>query len=182
MYIFPISTLYNIMPRNSSLSSSSLKFGMWNIEGLNHDKNNDSYFNAFISNLHVISFVETWNDGSQDLSLPGFDLIHRNSRKRDKKARRNSSGISVYIKHGHSKGVKPLKTEHTDIAWTKLDHSHFKLKKIFTWHPFTSPLSILVVRYWTLNLYIPIFCKILICILEVAVSLSSKTVQRVSFT
>ena len=82
---------------------------MWNIEGLNRDKINDSYFNVLISNLHVISFVKTWSDGSQDLSLPGFDLIHRNSRKRDKKARRNSCGISVYIKHGHSKGVKPLK-------------------------------------------------------------------------
>ena len=73
--------------------------------------------------------METWSDGIQDLSLPRFDLIHRNSRKRDKKARCNSGGISVYIKHGHSKGVKPLKTKHTDIAWTKLDHSHFKLKK-----------------------------------------------------
>ena len=59
----------------------------------------------------------------------GFDLIHRNSRKRDKKARRNSGGISVYIKHGHSEGVKPLKTKHTDIAWTKLDHSLFRSKK-----------------------------------------------------
>ena len=78
------------MPRNSSLSTSSLKFGMWNIEGLNSDKINYSYFNALISNLHVISFVETWDDGSQDLSLPGFDLIHRTSRKRNKKARRNS--------------------------------------------------------------------------------------------
>ena len=117
------------MPTNSSLSSSNLKFEMWNIEGLNHDKINDSYFNDLISNLHVIRSVETWSDGSQDLSLQGFDLIHRTSRKRDKKARHNSGGISVYVKHGHSKGVQPLKTKHTDITWTKLNHSHFKLKR-----------------------------------------------------
>ena len=85
------------MSRNSSLSSSNLTIEMWNIEGLNRDKINDSYFNVLISNLHVISFVKTLSDGSQDLSLPGFDLIQRNSRKRDKKARRNSCGISVYI-------------------------------------------------------------------------------------
>ena len=91
------------MPTNSSLSSSNLKFGMWNIEGLNHDKINDSYFNDLISNLHTIRFVEPWSDGSQDLSLPGFDLIHRTSRKRDKK----KQGIIP---------VESLSTLNTDIA------------------------------------------------------------------
>ena len=70
---------------------------------------------------------EIW--GSQDLSLPGFDLIHRTSRKRNKKARRNSGGISVYVKHSLKKGVKKLETKHTDITWIKLDHLHLKLKK-----------------------------------------------------
>ena len=71
-----------IMPRNSSISTPSLTFGMWHIEGLNHDKINDPYCCNVISNLHVISLVETWSDGSQDFSIPDFDLMHSTSRKR----------------------------------------------------------------------------------------------------
>ena len=106
-----------IMPRNSSISTPSLKFGMWNIEGLNHDKINDPYFCTVTSNLQVISLVETWSDGSQDFSIPGFDLVHSTSRKRNKRARRNSGGIYVYVKHTLKKGVKALKIKHTDSTW-----------------------------------------------------------------
>ena len=79
--------------------------------------------------------------------------------------------ISVYIKHGHSKGVKPLKTKHTDIAWTKLDHSYFKLKKDIYQAPiYISPEHTSGnLRYLTLNLYIPSFCKILKYILKVEI-------------
>ena len=61
------------MPRNSSLSFSSLKFGMWNIEGLNHDKITDSDFNALIANVHVISL---WKHGVMVVRISVYqDLI-----------------------------------------------------------------------------------------------------------
>ena len=68
--------------------------------------------------------METWSDSSQDLSLPGFDLIHRNSRKRDKKQGVIPVESLSTLNMGIAKGVKPLKNKQTDIAWTKLDHSH----------------------------------------------------------
>lgn len=105
------------MRRNISLSTPNLKLGMWNIEGLTQDKINDPHFYEVTSNLHVISLVETWSDGSQDFNIPGFDLVCSTSRKRNKRARRNSGGISVYCTHKLKKGIKALKTKHTDITW-----------------------------------------------------------------
>ena len=66
-----------------------------------------------------------------------------------KEARRNSGGISVYIKHSLNKGVKPLKNKHTDITWIKLDHLYFHLKKTFTLHLCIYLLNILVVMSLT---------------------------------
>ncbi|CAC5358441.1 unnamed protein product [Mytilus coruscus] len=73
---------------------SLLNIAMWNIEGLISSKINDSHFLQVISNLHILGLVETWlEDVNACTNLPGFDLINAKTRKKNKKARRNSEGF-----------------------------------------------------------------------------------------
>ena len=58
-------------------------------------------------------------------------MISMCSRKKHKKARRNSGGICIYAKCSIAKGIKCLKNKHNDILWVKLDHGFLTLKKKF---------------------------------------------------
>lgn len=60
-----------------------LKLGMWNVEGLTSVKAPDPQFQNIVSNLSIISFVETWlGDNYQDVTLSEFQLVHSSSRKK----------------------------------------------------------------------------------------------------
>ena len=86
------------MPNSSSIDYN-LKIGMRNIQGLSNEKINSDVFTNFISNMHIVSFVETWCDsGKSHYDIPGFVCIVILSEKKHKKARRNSGGVSLYVK------------------------------------------------------------------------------------
>ena len=82
-----------------------------------------------ISNMHVFSLVETWNDSGTILSIPNYALICNSNRTKHKKARRNSGGIAIYAKHSLTKGLSKLPNEHSDIQWVKLNHNFFNLPR-----------------------------------------------------
>ena len=96
--------------------SDNLKIGMWNIEGLKTDKISDTQFMNVVSQLDIVSLVETWSNGDH-LNIPGHVLVSSTYRKKHKNARRHSGGISVYVKPNIHKGVFTLKNGHTDIQW-----------------------------------------------------------------
>ena len=108
--------------------SDNLKIGMWNIEGLTTDKISDTQSMNVVSQLDIVSLVETWSNGDH-LNIPGHVLVSSTYRKKHKNARRHSGGISVYVKPNIHKGVYTLKNEHTDIQWVRLDKHFFKLQK-----------------------------------------------------
>lgn len=102
---------------------SLLQIAVWNIEGLSLDKINDPYFIRTIQKFHIFGFVETWsNNLDNEINIPGFSLIDINTRKKHKKARRNSGGICVFSKNSIAKGIKKLPKNHPDLLWIKLDH------------------------------------------------------------
>ncbi|CAG2209036.1 unnamed protein product [Mytilus edulis] len=48
--------------------------------------------------MHIISLVETWSDSGKPVdNIPGFDFICNSTRKKHKRARRGSGGISLKI-------------------------------------------------------------------------------------
>lgn len=49
------------MPKTSSFNNN-LNIGMWNIQGLTEKKTDEHAFKSFVNKLHIVSFVETWND------------------------------------------------------------------------------------------------------------------------
>ena len=104
----------------------NLNIAMWNINGFTPNKSLDDDFLKTISNVHLLSLVETWSGGDNpDISIPGFSLISNSSRKKHKKARRFSGGISIYVKNGLSKGISKLPYSNTDIVWIRLDKKLF---------------------------------------------------------
>ncbi|CAC5375985.1 unnamed protein product [Mytilus coruscus] len=118
-----------------------LNIAMWNIEGLISLKINDSHFLQVISNFPILGLVE---DVNACTNLPGFDLIVAKTRKKNKKARRNSGGVRIYAKTSVSKGISKLATKHSDIhiVWTKLEHKFFNLPKdIYLAFVYISPES-----------------------------------------
>ncbi|CAG2257989.1 unnamed protein product [Mytilus edulis] len=49
--------------------------------------------------MHIISLVETWSDSGKPVdNIPGFDFICNSTRKKHKRARRGSGGISLYVR------------------------------------------------------------------------------------
>ena len=82
------------------------------------------------NNFHILGLVETWlENDNKCIDLPGFDFIVAKTRKKDKKARRNSGGVSIYAKSFISKGITKLKTNHSDVCWIKLERHFFGLQR-----------------------------------------------------
>ena len=123
-------TLTTKMKKNKKCSSlTSFKTALWNIEGFTAEKYNDPSFQKIISEFHVVSFIETWNDPNTcKVTLPEFELIAASCRKKHKKARRNSGGISIFVKNCLVPGIKQISNPHPDIVWIKIDKIFFNLK------------------------------------------------------
>ena len=139
-------------------NSSLLQLAMWNIERFSDCKQNDSYFLQIISNFHILGLVETWlENDSRCKDLPGFDLIVSKTRKKDKKARRNSGGISIYAKSSIAKGITKLKSNHSDICWVKLEQKFFGLQRDIYLAIIYLSLKVLFVVKIILKCFIP-FC------------------------
>ena len=102
---------------------------MWNIEGLTKSKVSEPHFLKCISDVDILSFVETWNDGKESHNIQNFQYICSSSRKKHVRAKRHSGGISIYVNHSISKGVCKLKSTHSDIQWIKLDQTFFNFPK-----------------------------------------------------
>ena len=70
------------MPKSSSIKHN-LKIGMWNIQGLSDEKINSDVFINFVSNMHIVSFVETWCDSDKShFEIPGFVGIGNSTKKK----------------------------------------------------------------------------------------------------
>ena len=74
--------------------------------------------------------LETWKGENQNSNIDGFYCISK-SRKKNKKSRRHSGGIIIYIKNRLKRGVSYLKniTDSANRLWLKLDKGFFNLNK-----------------------------------------------------
>ena len=63
-----------------------------------------------------------------DLSISGFQAFPSHRPKNNKKARRNSGGVILYIKESILHGVKVIKDDTPDVVWAILDKSYFGWK------------------------------------------------------
>jgi exonuclease III len=111
------------------VSESAVKCVSWNIEGLTKQKREDRDFTKFISSFDLIFLSETWTNKGSKIDLEGYKLIHSYRKIQNRRAKRNSGGILVYIKNDLFKGIKLLKNDIDFLLWIKLEKIFFSDRK-----------------------------------------------------
>lgn len=80
------------------------------------------YTNKLYSNEFIL-FTGVWSNDRCDLSVNGFSLFQLNRVDKKRTAKRDSGGISLYVKNEYRKHCELLKTDSDDIIWLKLDRT-----------------------------------------------------------
>ena len=95
----------------------------WNINGINN-KINDPNFRELIEAHDVIFILETWLDKSnENIAINGYFSLNVSQSNRHKNAKRNSGGISVFIRNELKSQIKVIKTTAEHFIWLKIDKS-----------------------------------------------------------
>ena len=101
----------------------------WNVEGLNSEKQNNSDFSKFIADYEIIVLYETFTTKKSKIELSGYSKpIHSYRRFRNRRAKRASGGVIIYIKDELRKGIKLVKNDVDSIIWIKLDKTFLYAK------------------------------------------------------
>ena len=110
-----------------------LKCASWNINGVFQrvgqarvSKLELDECKKLLSRYDVFGLTETHACSEDTLDFQGYKSYHKH-RKRSKGAKRNSGGISVYIKETIVEGVKWLNTRTSEYAWLFLDKGFFNI-------------------------------------------------------
>lgn len=111
----------------NSKSIDILSFCAWNVDGLS-DKVSDPSFISEISKYDFITLVETWLPEGTTIDINGFYCFTK-SRKKHRKAKRNSGGIAFLVRNEFKKGVSVLPCTEEELLWWKLDKSFFNLEE-----------------------------------------------------
>ena len=85
------------------INSCFLKFMSYDVEGLSPMLSDNSFIEK-ITKYDFISLIETWLPEGFNINIPGFYSMSK-YRKKAKKARRHSGGITVLVKNSLRKGV-----------------------------------------------------------------------------
>ena len=103
-----------------------MSFVSWNVTGLNSILNGVLYsrsdFIKFTEKFDVLCLTETWANVNDNFQIPGF-VEHSVIRKKHRKAKKNSGGISVYVANYLSEYISRIKSQSRNILWL-----HLKLK------------------------------------------------------
>ena len=102
-----------------------MKFCSFNVEGL-FDKLLDEEFTQVIQSYDFITMVKTWLPTKSKINIEGFYSFSK-SRKKNKRARRYSGGISILVKQNLKRGVKIIDEKCEGFLWVKLCKYFFHL-------------------------------------------------------
>ena len=117
----------------ATYSTSALKLGAWNIDGLfsrisniRTSKLDFEPVNRLLRNLDIFCLTETHCGTSDIINLDGFH-VEQNFRPRSKNSPHAFGGLAVGVKLQLMKGVKFLKPTHSEFMWFKLNKQFFGL-------------------------------------------------------
>lgn len=117
----------------------------WNVQGLTNTKLNDEDFVNYISKFEITFLCETWSSDLSNFDIEGHKCYNFARNFQNKKAKRGSGGIAVYVKQSITKGISIFKSYHDAIVWLKLDKLFFNLDEdiflasVYIW-PEQSPM------------------------------------------
>lgn len=104
-----------------------LSFFTFNVEGLCSKLEDPSFINC-LNKFDVIVLLETWLPHGFQVNVPGFSSFSTYRRKH-RKAKRCSGGLTILIKESLRKGVKFLPVSSDFFIWFKLDSSFFHTRR-----------------------------------------------------
>ena len=108
---------------------SELKILSWNVEVLSKSKRANTNFVDFISKYDLICLSESWTSRNSNITLNGYcNPIHSYRRVQNRRAKRNSGGIIIYIKDTIRPGIKLVKNEIDCLVWIMLDKNFFHME------------------------------------------------------
>ena len=91
--------------------------------------NNHVTILPFISDYPIICLSETWTNKHSKFDSKGYSKpIHSYRRLQNRRAKRSSGGIMIYIKDDIRQGVKLVKNELDCVVWLKLDKIFFSIE------------------------------------------------------
>jgi hypothetical protein len=80
---------------------------MWNIQGLTEEKTDEHVFKNFVNKLHIVSFVETWNDSGKSVNnIPSFTCICNSTRKNHRIAFISSVQLDEFSGEKYTTAIK----------------------------------------------------------------------------
>jgi len=97
----------------------------WNVHGASSDKLEDNEFIKQIAENDVIFLYETWSKIDSTLDITGYKCYNFYRKFQNRRAKRCSGGVAVYIKNELVNGVKVAKSLHDSIIWLKLEKEFF---------------------------------------------------------
>ena len=86
-------------PKGNLSHCESLKVCSWNIRGLTREKLDEEILGKLFNQYDILMLSETWFVNENELEIDNFKLYHFNRSILDKRAKRGSGGICVYVKH-----------------------------------------------------------------------------------
>lgn len=99
----------------------------WNIHGLTRSLLEDQEFIDKLYKHDIIFLYESWGNSRSKFDIKGYKCYNLFRKFQNRRARRCSGGIVIYIKNCINKGIKIVKNHHDTIIWLHLDKSFFKI-------------------------------------------------------
>ena len=106
-----------------------MKFMLYNVQGLTRYKLSDPQFIDYITKYDLIMLCETWTSAKSNFTIPNYEAFYSHRPKRNKKAKRCSGGVIIYVKERLLGAVSMIKNDIPDILWLKIDRKYIGTAK-----------------------------------------------------
>jgi exonuclease III len=145
-------------------SESVIKCLSWNVEGLTSDKKQTIDFVDFLCEYDIICLSESWTNSNSKIDIAGYsNPIHSFRKYQNRRAKRSSGGLIVYIKNSIRKGVTLERNTIDCIIWIKLDKVFFNMDdNVFICFTYIAPESSPVHNIYNVDIFIQLEQDILL--------------------
>ena len=86
-----------------------MKIASWNVHGLTPNKLQNTDFINTICKIDILSVYETWTSKDFSLQINGFECYNVYRRYQNRRAKRSSGGVVLYIRNSIAKGIDIVK-------------------------------------------------------------------------
>lgn len=80
-----------------------------------------------ISKYDIIYLYESWGNKNSNYEISGYHCYNLYRKFQNRRAKRNSGGVVIYVRNSIHKGVKLVRNHHDTIVWLQLDKTFFDI-------------------------------------------------------